>query len=123
VIDPTSGKVTELGTYGSGFDTAGDLVAVSDGTMFGISAKGPGSSTTSNVLIKVDTKSAKGTGVGPIGFDNVFGIAYAGGRVLAFNTAGQIVRIDPKTGQGTLVATHTGVKFWGAGTSPLVPIQ
>ena len=31
--------------------------------------------------------------------------------------------IDPTTGQGTLVKTHSGVVFYGAGTSPLVPIQ
>jgi hypothetical protein len=123
-INPTNGMVTELGQYGQGWDTAGDLVSVSDGTMFGIAANGPMSSLgMSNVLLKVDPTSGVATGVGPIGYTGVFGTAYSNGRVLAFTRDGQIVQIDPTTGQGTLVMTHTGKDFWGAGTSPLVPIN
>jgi hypothetical protein len=124
VIDPVSNMVTELGTYGSGYDTAGDLVAVSDGTLFGVSTKAPGvSSSAGNVLIKVDTTTAAATTVGPIGYTGVFGVAYTGGRVIAFTTSGQIIRIDPTTGAGSLVTTATNVTFYGAGTSPLVPIM
>jgi hypothetical protein len=123
VIDPTSNMVTELGTYGTGYDTAGDLVAVSDGTMFGVSTEAPGLGNSTNVLIKVDTTNASATTVGKIGYTGVFGVAYTGGRVIAFTSTGQIIRIDPMTGMGTLVATHTGVAFYGAGTSPLVPIM
>ena len=122
VIDPSSGAVTDLGTYGTGYDTAGDLVAIADGTMFGVSTKAPSLGSTTNVLIKVNTGNAKATTVGKIGYEGVFGVAYAGGRVLAFTNTGQIIRIDPATGTGTLVATHTGIKFYGAGTSPLVPV-
>lgn len=123
VIDPSTGQVTELGTYGSGFDTAGDLVAVADGTMFGIAAKGPNATMTSNVLIKVNPQTAAAQGVGPIGYAGVFGTAYSNGRVLAFTKSGEIIRIDPFSGQGTLVKTHAGKVFYGAGTTPLVPIQ
>jgi len=123
-IDPTNGMVTELGSYGSGFDTAGDLVVVSDGTMFGISSVGPLSmSGATNVLLKVNPQTGVATGVGPIGFVGVFGIAYSNGRVLAFTNTGQIIRIDPTSGTGTLVKTHAGKIFYGAGTSPLVPIN
>jgi hypothetical protein len=122
VIDPTTGTVTEIGAYGSGFDTAGDLVAVADGTMFGISASGPQSTSSSNVLIKVNPQTGVAVGVGPIGYVGVFGTAYSNGRVLAFTKTGQIIRIDPKTGAGTLVKTYSGKVFYGAGTSPLVPI-
>jgi streptogramin lyase len=123
VIDPVANMVTELGTYGSGYDTAGDLVAVSDGTLFGVSTKAPGVSGASNVLIKVDTTNASATTVGSIGYTGVFGVAYTGGRVIAFTSSGQVIRIDPTTGAGTLVATDTNIDFYGAGTSPLVPIM
>ncbi len=123
VIDPTNNMVTDLGTYGSGYDTAGDLVAVSDGTLFGVSTEAPGLGSSTNVLIKVDTTNASATTVGEIGYTGVFGVAYTGGRVIAFTSTGQIIRIDPTTGTGTLVATHTGIAFYGAGTSPLVPIM
>jgi hypothetical protein len=111
-----------VGQYGTGFDTAGDLVSVADGTMFGISAKGPGSSKYSNVLLTVDPKTGVATGVGPIGYDEVFGIAYSAGNVLAFTRGGEIIRIDPKTGAGTVARIYPDREFFGAGTSPLVPI-
>jgi hypothetical protein len=123
VIDPSTGNVKEIGSYGSGFNSAGDLVAVSDGTMFGISATGPGSTSTSNVLIIVDPQTGKATGVGPIGFDNVFGLAYSNGQVIAFTSSGQIITIDHTTGKGKLVKTISNHAFYGAGTSPLVPIS
>ena len=121
-IDPVSGTIVEIGTYGAGFDTAGDLVAVADGTMFGISSKGPGTTKTSNVLLTVDPKTGVAQGVGPIGYDEVFGIAYSRGNVLAFTRAGEIIKIDPKTGAGTVVRVYPKEEFFGAGTSPLVPI-
>ncbi len=121
-IDPQTGVITDIGTYGAGYDTAGDLVAVADGTMFGVSTKAPTLGSTTNVLIKVNTATAQATSVGKIGYQGVFGVAYSGGRVIAFTNMGEIIRIDPNTGTGTLVKTHAGVKFYGAGTSPLVPI-
>lgn len=126
VIDPITKKVTVLGTYGMGFDTAGDLVAVSDGTMYGIAKMGPGTRTDANSLMKVDTSNAKATLVGTIetvdgeGFTGVFGIAYQGGNVIAFTKDGQVIKIDPETGRAELVRTHSGTSFYGAGSNPLV---
>lgn len=126
VIDPTTQKVTVLGNYGSGWDTAGDLVSVADGTMYGIAKVGPGTRTDANSLIKVNTSNAKGTLVGTIestggqGFTGVFGIAFQGGDVIAFTKDGQIIRIDPTTGKAELMRTHTNVSFYGAGSNPLV---
>ena len=122
IIDPSSHNVTELGSYGTGFDTAGDLVAIADGTMYGVSTKSPALGSTTNVLIKVNTASGKATAVGKIGYTGVFGVAYAGGRVLAFTSAGEIIKIDPSTGKGTLARSYSGMKWYGAGTSPLVPV-
>ncbi len=122
VIDPASHVVTEVGSYGTGYDTAGDLVAIANGTMYGVSTKAPNFGSDTNVLIKVDTSTAKATAVGKIGYTGVFGVAYAGGKVLAFTNMGEIIRIDPNTGAGTLVRTYAGMKWYGAGTSPLVPV-
>jgi hypothetical protein len=122
VINPTSGAISDVGIYGGGFNTAGDLVAVADGTMYGISESGPGSSVGSNVLITVDGQG-RATPVGGIGFDEVWGLAYAGGRVLAFTSRGEIISIDRATGKGTLVRSFQGVRFYGAGTSPLMPVM
>jgi hypothetical protein len=122
VIDPQTGDVSDLGAHGTGYDTAGDLVAIADGTLYDVSTKAPNLGSTTNVLVKVNPQTGKATTVGKIGYEGVFGTAYSGGRVIAFTSSGQIIRIDPTSGQGTLVATHTGVRFYGAGTSPLVPV-
>jgi len=112
-INPTTGAVTYLGSYGA-TTSSGDLVAVASGQMFGTA---PGS--TSDLLVKVNTSTGIATTVGPTGKSSVWGLAYAGARVIGFTTGGEIVKIDPVTATTTLLAS-TPVSFWGAGQSPLV---
>lgn len=121
-IDPQTGKVTEIGEFGSGYATAGDLVAVANGTMFAISDEGPnGDELDNNVLLTVDPKSGTAYPVGQIGYGRVFGCAVANNAVYAFTDAGEVIEIDPVSGSGQLVRTHP-VEFWGAGVTPLVRI-
>jgi hypothetical protein len=121
-IDPVTGAVHELGSFGNGLATAGDLVATADGTMYAISDTAPGGGTAfaNNYLLRVDTSTWLGTAVGQIGAKQVFGAAFINGKVLVFTKGGQIFEVDPATGAGTLKAT-TVIEFWGAGVSPLVP--
>ncbi|HEY3353330.1 MAG TPA: MopE-related protein [Polyangia bacterium] len=120
-IDPATGGVSTVGGFGHGLSSSGDLVAVG-GVMYGISSTGSGGSDASsnNVLLRVDVATGAATVVGPIGFGQVWGLAYVNARVIAFNTSGQIIQIDPQTGAGTLLTTRS-VQFWGAGMSPNVP--
>jgi hypothetical protein len=120
-IDPASGAVTGVGNFQQSLSSSGDLVAVSSGTMFGVSSTSPGGgdASASNVLIRVDTATGKATVVGPIGFGSVWGLAYVNAKVIGFTTSGQIIQIDPQTGAGTLLASR-GIAWWGAGMSPLV---
>ena len=121
IINPSTGATTSVGNYGSGLVSAGDLVAVKSGIMYGTSSTtaGGGDASGSNVLIRVDTSTGVATAVGPTGYGDVWGLAYSNARVIGFTTSGQIIKIDPQTGAGTLLAT-TGIMFWGAGQSPLV---
>ena len=52
--EQTHPRITVVGRYGMSLQTAGDLVAIADGTMFGISEKKPGGADASNnnILIK-----------------------------------------------------------------------
>ncbi len=74
------------------------------------------------MLLTVDPTSGKASVVGPIGFGNVWGLAYVNKKVIGFTNTGQILRIDPLTGQGTLLQA-TSIAFWGAGMSPSVPVN
>ena len=122
-IDPASGALTSVGFFGNGLSSSGDLVAV-QGVMYGISSTAAGGADASgnNILLRVDTATGVAAVVGPIGFGNVWGLAYVKGRVIAFSNTGQIIQVDPQTGQGTLLATKN-VAFWGAGQSPLTPVN
>jgi hypothetical protein len=124
VIDPVAKTVTNIGSYGNGYTSSGDLVAVGDGTMFGVSANafGGASAATNNILVKVNTSTGAATAIGPTGFGDVFGLAYYKSRVIAFTGSGQILEIDPATGAGKLLSTQSNA-FYGGTTSPLIPIN
>jgi outer membrane protein assembly factor BamB len=122
-IDPETGAVTEIGEFGNQFATAGDLVAVADGTMFAISDEGPnGNEQENNVLLTVDTSTGNAAAVGQIGYGRVFGCAIANNAVYAFTEDGDVIEIDPSTGSGQLVRSHEQL-FWGAGVTPLVVVE
>lgn len=120
-INPATGSATKIGNYGNGLKTAGDLVAVADGTMYATSAASPGGAdaTSNNVLIQVNPQTGAAVPIGPTGFANVWGIAFSNKHVIGFNTAGKIIQIDVATGAGTVVASKN-IEFWGATQSPLV---
>jgi hypothetical protein len=113
-INPSTGAVTYVGSYGGNLGSSGDLVAVASGQMFGTA---PGAS--SDLLIKVNTTTGVSTVVGPTGKSSVWGLAYAGSRVIGFTTSGELLKIDPLTGASTVLAS-TNISFWGASQSPLV---
>jgi hypothetical protein len=121
IIDPQNGNVMAVGNYGNGLVASGDVVAVRDGTMYGVSSttKGGGDASANNILLRVDTGNGTATPVGPIGFGVVWGLAYSNAKVIAFTDEGNILQIDPQTGAGKLVV-NKGILFWGAGQSPLV---
>jgi len=120
-INPGNGAVITVGNFGKGLSSSGDLVAVADGTMYGVSSTsaGGGDASGNNLLLRVDTATGQATVVGPIGYGDVWGLAYVNAKVIGFTTSGKILQIDPQTGAGTLLASRS-VAFWGAGMSPLV---
>ncbi|HSQ65328.1 MAG TPA: hypothetical protein VLM85_19045, partial [Polyangiaceae bacterium] len=66
--------------------------------------------------------------IGSVSAGHLFGLAYAGGKALAFSHdgSGEVVAIDPTSGSGTPLGafsdpdTHTPVTFVGAAVSPTV---
>jgi hypothetical protein len=119
VIDPVLGTVTNLGLYGNGYGSSGDLVAIDNGTMYGLSATDVGgvSIATDNLLITVDTTNGAASPVGYLGFGQGFGLAYYNGQVIGFTGTGQILSIDPASGLGTLLSVQNNA-FYGGTTSP-----
>ena len=124
-IDPSTGLVTELGEFGSGYATAGDLVAVEDGRMFAISDTGPqGNEDLNNVLITIDPQTGSFIeSIGQIGFGRVYGSAVANNKIYAFTDEGYVIEINPSNGVGTERALYSDISFWGAGVTPRATIE
>lgn len=124
-IDPQTGQVTELGEFGSGYATAGDLVAVADGRLFAISDTGPnGNEDVNNVLISIDPDTGSFIeSIGQIGWGKVYGSAVANNQIYAFTDEGYVIEINPSNGRGTERALFEDIRFWGAGVTPRAAID
>lgn len=118
-VDPHTGQVTEIGTYGAGLGSSGDLVALADGRLYDMNDVDAAKS--NNELISIDPQTGVATTVGGTGFRMVWGLSFWGGTLYGFTRAGEFLAIDPQTGQGTLIQA-TGHEFWGAAVTPEAPL-
>jgi hypothetical protein len=118
-----------------GLALTGDMVALGDGTVYGtayrLSDNGSGSQN-SNLLVTIDVTTGDVTPIGSgSGYPKLFGTSFALDKVFGFthDGSGNVVTIDPSTGQGTIYATFTdpatnhGIAFAGAGVNSLITIH
>ena len=109
----------QLGTYGVGYSSAGDAFSIENvGTFAAVRKVG----VDSTVIVSVDPANGKVTGELAVteGYKSVFGLAGWEGLILAFDSSGQVIKIDP----GTKVVTklgNKGVGWWGAGVGTVIP--
>lgn len=129
-ISKTPPQVTPIGTLGNNLALAGDIVAVSDGTLFGTAYDlTNGSTQSSNILVTIDPATGQATPIGSSGYPNLYGVAFEQERVFGFthDGSGRVVTLDPSTGSGTLYGTFNApgtdnpIAFAGAAVNPNVP--
>jgi streptogramin lyase len=118
-IDPKTGTVTVVGSYGANLGASGDLVAIKDGTLFGVNDV---NATSNNQLLSINPATGAAKIIGSIGYARVWGLAYWKGTVYGLTKQGDLLAINPKTGAGTLVQTYP-YEFWGAAVTPMAPID
>ncbi len=128
-IDPSTGKIVNLGLLGagSGVVSSGDIVSVKGGPSY-LTVSGGSKCSSMDCLIEVDPKTGAQTkNYGSIGHTAVFGIAFWAGTVYAFDEGGDVfaVTIDA-SGKLTTTAIPvpnppSGLKFWGAGSTTSAP--
>jgi hypothetical protein len=110
---------------------SGDMVAVSDGTVFGTAYRlsdTSGGTQNNNLLIKIDPTNGNTTIVGYTGSERLFGVSYALGQVFGFthDGSGDVITINPVSGFGTLYNTfkdpdtNMPISFAGAGVNSMV---
>jgi hypothetical protein len=113
-----TGQAMQIGSFGSGYTSSGDLVSIEGaGTFAAIKDGGK------DKLARVDPTTGAATPVGTgIGFPNVYGLGYWKGRLYGFTSWEQIIVIDPTTGKGTLQQMTPGRYWYGAGVTTKAPI-
>ena len=115
------GMVTakQLGTYGASYTSAGDAFSIEGvGTFAAVNKAG----VNSTVIVTVDPLNGKVTGELAVtqGYNAIYGLAGWEGLILAFNSNGQMIKVDPVTKVVTNLG-NKGVVWWGAGVGTVIP--
>ena len=111
-INTGTGRGTVLGNLG-GNTSSGDLAFDSSGRLF--------LSTTRNELVRVNSARGGATRVGAIGFRDVYGLVFAGGKLYGMsNSSERAFTISTSTGRGTQTSFF-GAKVRGLYGSTTLP--
>jgi hypothetical protein len=127
-IDPMTGMKTKVGQIGMGLTSSGDIVSVIGGKTF-VTVKGQGCN---DCLAEVSAQTgALVKNWGPLGFTDVFGLAFWGGKLYGFANDGSLfeVTLQNDMAVSTLIPIPNqmaGLMWAGAGSTtsaPLMPIK
>lgn len=120
-INVQSGDGTLIGNFGGAYVSAGDLAFDDQGKLYGTVCKNSCTTNPASFLLRINPKTGAATEIGAIGFDEVYGMVFFPGKVLAAggglingptlfavadgeagNTP-KLITINRNTGAGTLV--------------------
>lgn len=113
-IDLNTGSSSRVGSFGGFYESSGDCVTDKSDTLY-MSSK---HREDQDVLVRVDGRTGETTEVGPIGFRGVYGLTSAWGILFGLTSNGELIEIDIATGQGTLLHTFAGKRWYGAASTP-----
>jgi len=115
-VDVLTGDIDYYDSLGS-WEFAGDMVGLPDGLLYCLVwPTDEGADSTS--LVVYDPATGSTTEIGQTGHGSMFGMGFADWKMFGFNTDGEILEIDRKTGAAEVIATP-GHEFWGAATNPM----
>lgn len=109
-LDPAAGVVTKVASFPPGTSASGDL-AFLEGRLLGTANQG--ATGAPDLLVEIDLATGTGSKLGSTGFDCIWGLAAYGSLLYGLTCNGQVLSIDPGTGEATVLSTP-GVAFWGA---------
>lgn len=117
------GETSEMiGTLGD-FRSSGDIVGIEGEGIFVAAQSRTGGGFDGDVLIELDPETLTPTAIGDgIGFGGVYGLGYWRGVLYGFTNRGQLISIDPESGEGELVEEGVTGSFWGAGVTTVAPM-
>lgn len=101
-IDPATGGVLSVNSFGGGMTSGGDLVLDDSGVLYGTLNQGA-----NVVLAKIDRSTGVATVIGPTGFSTVNGLAIHCCRFFGGTGAGELLSLNAATGQATVIGKAT----------------
>lgn len=114
-VDTTTGRTTQIGLYGDGLGSSGDIVSVASAGTFATVVDGG-----IEYLARINPTTGRATIIGQTGQTETWGLGYWRGTVYGFTSQGFAVTIDIRTGRATL-AQRQGPPWWGAGVTTIAP--
>lgn len=123
-INPQTGAITKIGSpWGNGLISSGDIVSVKDGPTF-LTVYSLGNQCPTDCLVELDPKTGQMTkNWGPLGYNEVYGIAFWAGSVYGFASDGSLfeVKFDNGVLSTVTVDSPQGVSWYGAGSTTSAP--
>jgi hypothetical protein len=115
-INPMTGTQTQIGSYGNGLGSSGDLVSVA-----GASYATVRSSAVNDQLVEID--GSTGTvikTIGDTGVQNIWGLGYWKQKLFGFTESSGLVILDINNGSSTPVSGGD-ISWYGAGVTTAAP--
>jgi hypothetical protein len=112
-------QLQQIGAYGNGLTSAGDVFSIQGTGTFGAVNK---PNTNGNVIVESDPTNGmvQNELATLVGLTTIYGLAGWEGKIFAFNSGGQVIEVDPSDGSYMTVA-NTNYQWWGAGVFTILP--
>ncbi len=98
VIDLNSGTVLKTVVLTPAVASSGDVAFLPDGRLVATVLSNGGDD-----LVEISTATGAVRTIGPVGFYGVFGLSVFGGNLWGLTVQGELLRLDPSSGRGTLI--------------------
>src|SRR5690606_24449426 len=120
-----TGAITTIGSLGGGYASSGDIVSVKGGGTYLAAYR---ANDCMDCLLEIDPVTGDLIkNWGTVGYGQVFGLAFWGGKAYGFSNAGDLFAINFGTSHVSttpinIPSAPPNLQFWGAGSSTVVPL-
>jgi hypothetical protein len=112
------GTYTQIGYFGNGITSSGDIAFAEDGTLYATVNYQYGV----DHLATIDPTTGAATIIGSLGRDNVYGLFFENGQLYGLTQEGVLLSINPSTGVNTAIRDYIRSDFWGAAGDDHPPV-
>lgn len=115
-VDLNSGVAQKLGDLTGNVNSSGDCV-VNKGDVLFMTSKQDDPNLPDD-LIKIDRTNNTTEKIGTTNHARIFGLTAAWGKLFGLTAGGELIEIDQRTGESTLIEKFDGRVFYGAASTP-----